>query len=584
MQSKETIVSWLVKASSSSIEGIRFLDRRERETFLSWQEIHHRAQACAGGLQALGVRPGDRVVLVFTTSPEFFDAFFGILLAGAVPSPLYPPVRLGRLDEYHERTSAMIAACGARAVLMGNRVHPLLGRTLEMAAPELGGWLLEDLPQGLFEPIAVEPNALALVQFSSGTTVAPKPVALTHRALVNQIVLLNEHWPPSDEIQHTGVSWLPLYHDMGLIGAIFPALERPGTVTLIGPEIFVSRPAIWLRAISRYRATISPAPDFAYAFATERIRDSDLEGVDLSSWIVALDGAEPISAANLRAFQHRFGRWGFRASALTPVYGLSECSLAVTFSSIHRPFVAYTFDSHRLATDKEAVESDTGREIVSVGFPLQGFKVEIRDPQRRVLGEGRVGRLWVTGPSMMEGYLGQEERTAEVLQDGWLDTGDQGFFFRSELFLTGRAKDILILRGRNHDPSEVENALHGVEGIRSGCVVAVSNARISGLGEELILLVEHAKGVAANAWPEIEKACRRRVLIRAGLKVDRLEILEPGTLPRTSSGKLRRRVALDLYLAGELKPGSKVNALSLAREWWRSKQAFRRVNRKAISQ
>jgi acyl-CoA synthetase (AMP-forming)/AMP-acid ligase II len=336
MAEPETLVALLERAAEAPAAGLRFIDRRENDSFHPWSEIRSRAQAVAGSLAASGVGQGDRVVLVYPTGIEFFDAFFGALLAGAVPVPLYPPVRLGRLDEYHQRTAAMVGGVAARVVLAERRVRRLLGPAVEMARPPLGCRTLESLPVGRGAVAAVAADDLAMVQYSSGTTVDPKPVALTHRAVLAQTVRLNGFWPDGNGVRHSGASWLPLYHDMGLIGCVFPALERPAVLTLIPPELFVARPAVWLRTISRFGATVSPAPNFAYGLCVDKIADDELDGVDLSSWRVALNGAEPVAARVLRAFQERFQAWGFRPQALTPVYGLSEAALAVTFSDIDR--------------------------------------------------------------------------------------------------------------------------------------------------------------------------------------------------------------------------------------------------------
>lgn len=581
-----TLVDLLERASGVPETGLRFLDRRERATFLTWGELHGVSQQVAAHLRALGVEPGDRVALIFSTGPEFFHAFFGILLAGAVPVPLYPPVRLGRLDEYHRRTAAMLAAASARLVLAEGRVRRLLGKTVEQARAlghlPLGCIDLSRLAStGRIAEAAPPPTAadLALVQFSSGTTVDPKPVALSHRAVLAQVLALNSHWPDEANLRHTGVSWLPLYHDMGLIGCVFPALERPSVLTLIGPEHFVRRPALWLRAISEHRASVSVAPNFAYGLCVEKIRDEEMEGVDLSSWRVALNGAEPVSGDVLRAFQHRFARWGFRPEALTPVYGLSEATLAVTFSRLDRPFLAQRFDREALARGWAVVcekgADGEGREMISVGRPLPGTRVRIVDPgaSARESLEGKVGRVQVSGPSVMEGYLDRPEATARALKDGWLDTGDLGFLHRGELYLTGRAKDVVILRGRNYSPSDLEQAVEGLPGLRTGCVVAVSRAvegktatsvSTASSTEKLWLFVEVRQDATAEERAALPERCAEALLTHCSLSPDSVVVLDPGTLPRTSSGKLRRSTTLDRHLAGELKPPAPVNAWRMA--------------------
>ncbi|HSK74831.1 MAG TPA: fatty acyl-AMP ligase [Thermoanaerobaculia bacterium] len=576
----ETINDYLERAGRHPEGGLRFVDREERAVWHGWAEVRERALAVAGGLAALGIAPGDRVALVFPTGIEFFDGFFGALLAGAVPVPLYPPVRLGRMAEYLARTARMIEVSGARIVLADSRVKRILGEAIALAQPPLGCRTVGELPRGEAPQVRPAPADLALVQFSSGTTVDPKPVALSHRALVAQSEILNGFFKDTEELRHSCVSWLPLYHDMGLIGCVFPALSRDATLTLLGPELFVARPALWLRALSRYRGTISPAPNFAYSLCVTRVSDAEMEGADLSGWRTALNGAEPVAPSVLAAFCERFARWGFRAEALTPVYGLSEAALAVTFSDLDRPFSSARFDREELAREGAARETPEGREIVSVGRPIPGFSLRIVDEDGRDLPAGRVGRVWISGPSLMDGYLGHPEATARAFQGDWLDTGDLGFLHGGELYLTGRAKDVVILRGRNYAPDEIERAADAVPGVRSGCVVAASWLPEDAPGEVLALFVEVSRQATPEEREALPQACREAVLAATGLAVDRVVTLEPGTILRTSSGKLRRGETLRLYLAGELAPPAPVTALRLAGAVARSSLAYARLRLK----
>ena len=573
----ETINGWLMAAGRHPEGGLRFVDRSEAATWFGWGEVRERALAVCGGLRSLGVRPGDRVALIFPTGIEFFEGFFGALLAGAVPVPLYPPVRLGRMGEYLHRTARMLERSGARLVLADSRVRRILGEAIAEARPDLGCRTIGDLPGSAMEPVAVAPADLGLIQFSSGTTVDPKPVALSHRAIAAQVDILNGFWQDTDELRHSCVSWLPLYHDMGLIGCVFPALSRDATLTLLGPELFVARPALWLRALSRYRGTISPAPNFAYSLCVTRVSDAEMEGADLSGWRTALNGAESVAPSVLRAFCDRFARWGFRAEALTPVYGLSEAALAVTFSDLDRPFRGRRFDREGLSRDRVAREAPDGREIVSVGRAVPGFRLRIVDEMGSDLPEGRVGRVWAQGPSLMDGYLGDPEATARALRDGWLDTGDLGFLREGELYLTGRAKDVVILRGRNYAPDEIERSVEAVPGVRSGCAVAASWLPEDAPGEVLALFVEASRAATAVEREALPEACRAAVLGATGLAVDRVVILAPGTLPRTSSGKLRRAETLRLYLAEELTAPDPVTPLRLAGAMARSSLAYAKM-------
>ena len=572
-----TLVDLLTRAGSHEDAGLRLLDRHGRTTWLSWPAIRSRALEVAGGLQAAGVGPGDRVALVFPTGTDFFDAFFGTLVAGAVPVPLYPPSHLGRMDEYVRRTSAMLSSVEAALVVADARVKRLFGEVLRIGKPRLGAVTLGDLRfDGSPRAVTVKPDHLGLIQFSSGTTASPKPVALSHAALVTQAQLLNAFWPDTPEVRHSGVSWLPLYHDMGLVGMIFTALERPAVVTLIPPEVFVTRPLTWLRAISDFRATVSAAPTFGYGHCVNRIRDEELEGLDLSSWRVALCGGEAVVPAVLRRFAARFAGCGLRSEALTPVYGLAEASLAVTFSDLHHQFATTSFRANTLAPGHRAVPDPSGLESVSVGRPLPGFDIRISLGPGVAAPEGVVGRIECRGPSLMDGYFRQPDATSRTIRDGWLDTGDLGLVLDGELYLSGRAKDLLIVRGRNHSPEEVERAVADVPGVRAGRVVAASWVPEGAEAEQLLLLVEARGWVERTRFAALAQACREAVISATGLTPDRVVVVEAGALPRTSSGKMRRGEAVARYIAGRLSAPRRVTPWSVVRYLARSWAAARR--------
>jgi fatty-acyl-CoA synthase len=557
--------------------GLTFVDAAESEETLLWAEVHRRAKATAGALHRLGVRPGDRVAIVLPTSADFMDAFFGTLLAGAVPVPLYPPVRLGRLEEYHRTTARMVQLSGAVVILTDGLVGRLLGEAVAASRPKLGCHRVSTLREAGEAPLEhpVAPDALAAVQFSSGSTVDPKPVALSHANVMAQVETIRALMPVREDVRPLGVSWLPLYHDMGLIGCLVNAVAYPGPLVLLRPEQFLARPALWLRALSRHRGTLSAAPNFAYALCVRRIRDEELDGVDLSCWALALNGAEPISAEVARRFVERFSPYGFDARALVPAYGLAEASLAVTFAPSRAALKTVCVDATALAADGRVRPGD--RALVSVGSPVPGAEVEIRDDMGAIVPSGTVGRIHVRGPSVMVGYLGQPEATRAALVDGWLDTGDLGFVAHGELVVCGRAKDVIILRGANHVPQEFEEALEGVEGVRAGCAVALGAMPSDAEGEVLVLLVELASGARADLADRI----RTRVLERTGIRPYRVELLVPGTLPRTSSGKMRRREALRRWQTGTLTPPRKVRWFGLAGAMVRSAVAFARVDREA---
>lgn len=575
---KHRTVNEALAASATSGAGLTFVDLAERETFHPYEEIHVRAGRTAGALRARGVAPGDRVALVFPTSSGFVDSFFGVLLAGAVPVPLYPPVRLGRLPEYLDATSRMIAAVDARLVLADVATRRLLGRAIEASRPALGCRTPEELGDGGELEVSVEPDGLGLIQFSSGSTAEPRPVALTHANLMTQLEALRTLLPSEGAVPQKGVSWLPLYHDMGLIGCLLQAVYYPGPLVLIPPELFLARPALWLRAIARHRATISVAPSFAYALCARKVQDEELSGAGLSTWRHALCGAEPVSLDALDHFARRFEPFGFDRRSLRPVYGLAEASLAVTFTSGGREVRSLHVDPVRLAASGEAV--DGTRAIVSVGTPVPGTDVEVRDPAGRALEERRVGRIFVRGSPVMAGYFDQPAATARVLADGWLDTEDLGFIAGGELFVCGREKDVIVIRGANHLPQEFEEALTGLESVRAGCAVALGFVPDGEDGEQLLVLAERVRGSGPSADDSlVVDAIRRAILARTGIRPHTVRLLAPGTIPRTSSGKLRRSEALRRFQAGELDRPANVSRPRVLFEVLRSAFAFARARR-----
>lgn len=565
-----TVNAALVRAAASA-HGLVFVDARENEFAMPWSEVLDRARRMAGALAERGILPGDRVAMVLPTGPDFMDAFFGALLAGAVPVPLYPPVRLGRMEEYVRGTVRMLEVVGARVLLSDSRIRLLLGGAVELARPALGCPTVAELRDGAVaheEPVTGD--ALGLIQFSSGSTVDPKPVALTHHALMAQVAALSQLLLVPQGSPPTGVTWLPLYHDMGLIGCLLEAMYYPGNLVLLPPELFLARPALWLRALSRHRGIVSPAPSFAYGMCAKRVRDEDLDGVDLSHWRYALNGAEPVSAVVQERFAARFARVGFRAESLMPVYGLSECALAATFTRADGTKRQLSVDTDVLAATGR-VSAGT-RRIVSVGTPIPGAAVDVRDDEGTSMADGQEGRAWVRAPFVMQGYFGQPDASAEVLRDGWLDTGDLGFVDGGELFITGRAKDVVIIRGANHSPQTFEDCLVGVEGVRAGCAVALGFVPPGQDDEALLVLAERTEDAPSG----LESLIVAAVVEHTSIVPHTVVVLAPGTLPRTSSGKLRRSAALRQYLRGELAPPEPVTPLRVGAHVARSLVAFAR--------
>lgn len=562
-----------LRCASESPWGVTFTDLREQERLITWKETHGRARRVAASLVALGIRPGDRIALVLGTSPEFLEAFFGTLLAGAIAVPLSPPLRLGRLDEFHASTARMITAAGARLVITEPRIGRLLGVAIATARPTLGCVSVDGLRGSAHEvELACAPEDLAVIQFSSGSTVEPKPVALAHATVMAQLCAIDELIPSDETTRQVGVSWLPLHHDMGLIGCLLSAVYKPDPLVLIPPELFLARPSLWLRAIARHRATVSPAPSFAYSLCLQRIKDAELEGLSLASWRYALNGAEPVSVGVLEAFGERFSRWGFDPRALTPVYGMAEATLAVTFAPPGRRPRSVTVDPEELAENGVATtpRRDHARAIASVGVAVPGVEVVVRLDDGTEASERRVGTIWVRGPSIMVGYFADPVATKQALVDGWLDTGDLGFISDGELYVSGRAKDLVIIRGANHAPQEFEECLDAVAGVRQGCAVALGLVADGCDGEQLLVLAESNAAQTLG----LHESIRAAILDRTGIRAHTVEVLSPGTLPRTSSGKLRRAEALRRFITGTLSAPRPVSPLRVAGAMARSMLAF----------
>lgn len=580
----------LLARAGQTGQGITFLDRAGRANARSYAALHAGARAFAEVLQAAGVRRGARVALVLPTGADFVHALFATQMLGAVAVPLYPPVRLAQLDAYLARTQAMLEAVGAQLVVTTARLAGLLAPALRAARPPCRHLAIDATDVARAMQVAqttpktrapdeadgvagaateADVDDVCLLQFSSGTTAAPKAVALTPRQICANVATiaraLYAQAPPPDG-RHVSVSWLPLYHDMGLMGSLFTSVYDAAPCTLMPPEGFIGRPAGWLQAISRARATVSAAPNFAYALCTERVRDEDMAGVDLSTWQVALNGAEAVQMDTMRAFAERFGRWGFSFTAFTPVYGLAEATLAVSFSDVSQPCRARRYDAAALRRRGVAVVTDEAganprngdglpavRELVSVGRPLPGYGVRVmREHGVVACAAGELGRVEVAGPSLMAGYWPVTSPPHPSAAPTWRDTGDLGFVDDGELYLVGRGKDVLVVRGENVAPEELERAVDEEPEVRTGCSIAGSVGR-GGATEAVVLLVEVRGQVPSAAAAE---ALRAKLAVRvaqvASLRVDEVVLLAPGTLPRTSSGKKRRAEALRRYENGEL--------------------------------
>ncbi len=543
-------------AESPARRAYVFLDREGREAAaLSWGELDRRARAVAAALEAQGAR-GERALLLFPPGLEFIVAFLGCLRAGVVAVPAYPP----RPNRSQPRLRAIARDAGARFVLATSSIAgttdvPELARAAWIAtdalAPESGdGW------EG-FDP---EPDAPAFLQYTSGSTSDPKGVVVTHANLVHNEEAIRLGFGQSE--RSVVVGWLPLYHDMGLIGNVLQPLYTGATAVLMAPLTFLQRPRVWLEAIGRYRATTSGGPDFAYDLCVRKIGEEERAGLDLSSWTVAFNGAEPVRAGTLERFAAAFGPCGFRRKAFFPCYGLAEATLFVSGGDRKTPPVVRAFRADDLERHAavEAVEPGA-RKLVGCGRPSEGQRVAIVNPETCApCASNHVGEIWVAGPSVAAGYWGRPEETARLFRarradgDGpFLRTGDLGFLdARGELFVTGRLKDLIILRGRNHYPQDFERTAEAVHpALRLGHGAAFSRERE---GEERLVLVqevEHGR-VPSEELAGLAEAVRRAVAEEHEVGVEEVVLLRANTIPRTSSGKIRRAACRAAYLDGSL--------------------------------
>jgi len=521
-------------------------------------DLWKRATSLAAGLHEQGLGYGQSVALMLRTEAAFFDAFFGILLAGGVPVPIYPPFRPDRIEEYAERQIGILRNAAARLLITfgeAERVARLLrGRVPSLKGVTTAGQL--SLPEGRVSPPPARSDDPALIQYTSGSTGDPKGVLLTHGNILANIRAIGEAIAisPAD----VAVSWLPLYHDMGLIGSWLTALYFGIPIAILSPLAFLARPGRWLWAIHAHRATLSAAPNFAFDLCVRKVNDAEIEGLDLHSWRRAFNGSEPVSLETIERFTRRFSPYGFKAEAMCPVYGLAESSVSLTVPPIeHGPWVDRVVREpfERLREARPALPGDQNPlRFVSCGHPLPGHEVRIVDAEGRPVAERIEGRIEFRGPSVTCGYFRNPEATRAVLHDGWMDSGDLGYWGNGELFITGRRKDIIIKAGRNLYPQEVEEVVGEVPGIRKGCVAAFGLADPEA-GTERLVVVTESRETEPERLDMLRGAVLDRLVTVIGIPADVLLIAKPGSVLKTSSGKIRRNATREAYIRGEIERG-----------------------------
>jgi len=517
------------------------------------------ARRIAAALQSREFPPGHAVGIVLPTGRDYFEAFFGVLLAGGVPVPAYPPARLSRIEEHFDRLAGILENCQARAVITAPETQAAAG-LLRRRLPDLA---IVATPEELAADATAEPliaaaaeTDLALLQYTSGSTGSPKGVMLTHANLLTNVrgMIAAIKATPEDVF----VSWLPLYHDMGLIGAWLGSLYLANPLVVLSPLQFLARPSRWLQAVHRYGGTISGGPNFGYELCLRRIRDEEMEGLDLSTWRYAFNGAEPVVAATLERFHERFARCAFRREALAPVYGLAENSVGVTFSPPGRGPVIDTVARDALQVQGRAEPADQGApdtlQIAACGLPLSGHEVRVVDAGGRELPDRQEGRVEFRGPSSTRGYYRNAEATEGLFDGAWLDTGDRGYIAAGDLYITGRAKDLIIRAGRNIHPSDIESAIGDLEGVLSGRVAAFGSPDPASGTERLVVLVESRRREAA-ALDRLRGEINAVVADHLGEPADDVVLAPPNTIPRTSSGKIRRAGGREIFEQGRIGEG-----------------------------
>jgi len=544
-------------------------DERIATTF-TYASLVQGARTVAAGLQARGLQPSQTVALMLPTGADYFLGFFGILLAGGVPVPIYPPVRPSQLEE-HLRRHARLLTNAQTVALITVPEAKLVARLLQSQVEELRHVVTVaelQAPAPAWNAVPVRASDLAFLQYTSGSTGDPKGVMLTHANLLANLRAMGPHAEVSSS--DVFVSWLPLYHDMGLIGAGLGSLYYAFPLIVMSPLSFLARPARWLWAIHRHRGTLSAAPNFAYEMCARLIQDHEIEGLDLSSWRMALNGAEPVSPATLERFIARFGRYGFRPEAMAPVYGLAECSVGLALQRPSRAPVVDRVRRDRFMATGQAEPADpadpTALLFPACGQPIPNHQIRIVDKQGRELPERQEGQVEFSGPSTTAGYYRNPDATRRLFPHGpdWLDSGDRGYLAGGDIYLTGRVKDLIIRGGRNIYPYELEQAVGELEGIRKGCVAAFASADPA-TGSERLVVVAETRATKPEALASLRQRIHSVGVDLLGLPPDDVVLAPPHAVLKTSSGKIRRAAMRELYERNLIGRGGRALWLQLAR-------------------
>lgn len=565
-----TLIDALQRVADRQESGYSYVTEEGTIHFESFHELYRRASRIGSALHAHGLKKGDRLGLILFDSQQFIDSFFGALLVGVIPVPIAPPpARFGQGDACLRHVAPIVTKAQPRLLLTDEQVRPLLERLKDDSPPcsiRTLDVLLRDIePHHDCPSVAIGAEDTAFLQFTSGSTSHPKGVKLSHANLVANVRVIAQHGLQSTSDDYC-VSWLPLYHDMGLIGKVLvPMCAGMRGVLFMPPGLFLKRPLSWLHYISRQKGTITFAPSFAYNLCLTRARAKPVEGLDLSSLRIAGCGAEPIRYEVLSAFTDTFKPYGLRAEALMPCYGLAEHTLAVTFSPINTGMIVDCVWTDALARGEatrvdeseasaNAAEGAASRHgvvhLVSCGRVFPGHETKIVDPDGNPLQERMVGEILLRGPSVTEGYFEDAEATAATWRDGWLHTGDLGYLADGNLYVCGRTKDLIIVYGRNYHPQDLEWEASQTQGLRRGNVIAFGFEDAE-IGRDRVVIAAETR-LPGERHRQLQQAIRVRLLEALSLTVDHVVLVPPHTLPKTSSGKLQRARARELFRSGAL--------------------------------
>lgn len=552
----ETLVD-AIEYAAKGVRGVNFYDARGNvKEVITWSEVRDRAEAIGRKLVGMGFNKGDRIALIAETSANFVSFFVGCQYASVLPVPLPLPTSFGGKEGYVSQLRMQMESCKANGLMAPSFMDAIV----EEATHDLSLTFKGDIDafmaaEGDGETVLPTPDDLAYLQYSSGSTRFPHGVSVTHRSLLSNTHGMGYHGVRLAENDRC-VSWLPFYHDMGLVGTLLTTMTCQVSVDFIPTEEFARRPLSWLRVISANKGTITYSPTFGFDICTRRaaMRSSALEGLDLSSVRVAGIGAEMIRPDVMKEFQETFGQIGFSYSAFLPSYGLAECTLGVSFGEVGKGIEVDLIEEAALTGDRHVLVNGSGenrmREVVNCGRLLPEYEIEIRDEGDTPLPDRSVGRVYLRGTSVMREYFNDPETTRAVLSpEGWLDTGDMGYMKEGCIYIVGRAKDMIIVNGRNHWPQDIEWAAEQVEGVKKGDVAAISVPGEN--AEEMPLILAQCRISDATDRVKLIEALKKQVQAETGVNC-LIELVPPKSLPRTSSGKLSRTKARNQYMSGHL--------------------------------